>query len=155
MSNIKNVLKKLKAINYPSDKVISLCSHMNYDVFKFTADLHEILGDVKLIEFAEEALNKLRDKSGSIYVDLGDGEYISGEIDIHHYTEDLEAITSGLVWIDGKIVGEDNETFTIFDLIDDADSDFYHNNAADALDYYRGEFSHYLLEMTGLRFDLE
>ena len=153
MSNAKNVLKKLKVINYPSNKMLSLCSHMNYDVFKFTTDLYELLGETKLIDFAEQALIKLRDESGSIYVDLGDGEYIAGEVDILHYSDDMEAITCGLIWTGGEVSNGDDGTITIFDIIDDSDGDF--TSTSDALDHYRGEFEHYLLKMTGLRFDLD
>ena len=152
MSNVKNILKKLKAVNYPSDKVRSLFLHMNYDSLKFTVDLHNLLGETKLIGFAEQALNKLRDKSGSIYVDLGDGEYISGEVNILHYSDDLEAIECDLIWTGGELSDGDDGKITIFDIINNEDGDF--TNTSDALNHYGGEFEYYLLGMTGLRFDL-
>lgn len=130
MNDVKTFLKMLAKVQYPSQKVHSVASMLDYNMDHFLPDLVDELGEKGVVQFCDKAIEKLSGKDGiKITIDGPDGsEYCY--IHIHPVFYDKEEHENNVIcnyaWGDSRILSTDPEigekTFkTIEEIINESD----------------------------------
>jgi len=130
MSDVKTFLNLLTKAGYPSEKVHSVASLLDYDIDNFLSDLNDELGKKGVVEFCDKAIKKLSGKKG-IRVDLegpnGD-EYCYVNIYPIYYDEEESKndVISKSSWGESNILDMNPDTgeyhyVTIQTIIDNTD----------------------------------
>jgi hypothetical protein len=129
MSDVKNFLKMLSKVHYPSKKVHSVASMLDYDIDHFLLDLKDELGEKGVVEFCDKAIEKLSGKDGvKVTIDGPDGSeycYVHIYPVFYDQEESENDVVSNYAWGDSRILStleSGKETFkTIQEIINEAD----------------------------------
>ena len=124
--DVKNFLKILKKVGYPSPNTVSVARAVGYDLENFLKDLEQEIGEKGVMDFCDKALEKLTGKDG-LRVDLagpnGD-EFVNVHIFPIYYDENESKydVISRYKWGKSNVMGinedGDVEYMTIEEVID-------------------------------------